>query len=323
MFGPPYLGRVLIKRSDWSSAVGGKPDILCSFRAFPLLTHSGHPAVQRVILMQGLSRNPEAAMRRREFITLLGAFACPTSAYAQQLQRVRRVGVLLPFVDENDGQVRPLWPAFKQRMHDLGWDEGRNIDFDLHFTTQNNDKIRAGAEEIVESNPELIVVWSNPGLAAVKQATQTIPVVFALVGDPVASGLVASLAHPGGNLTGFQNFEPATIGKWLELLKEIAPEVHHVGVVSNQSIPANLDFVRTAQANSASMGVTITAIDIRNAADIEPALAQFAQGSNGGLVVAPNPLNSRNDGTIVSAAARLRLPAIYPFRLDAEKDIRV
>jgi putative tryptophan/tyrosine transport system substrate-binding protein len=159
----------------------------------------------------------------------------------------------------------------------------------------------------------------NPGLAAVKQATQTIPVVFALVGDPVASGLVASLAHPGGNLTGFQNFEPATIGKWLELLKEIAPEVHHVGVVSNQSIPANLDFVRTAQANSASMGVTITAIDIRNAADIEPALAQFAQGSNGGLVVAPNPLNSRNDGTIVSAAARLRLPAIYPFRLDAEK----
>jgi len=142
-------------------------------------------------------------MRRRQFFGLLGAaaLACATGAQAQ----VRRIGVLLPFVNENDGQVRQLWPAFKQRMRELGWDERRSVKFDVRFTTQNSDRIRAGAAELVASKPEVIVVWSNPGLAAVKQATQTIPVVFALVGDPVASGLVASLAHPGGNITGFQN----------------------------------------------------------------------------------------------------------------------
>ncbi len=261
-------------------------------------------------------------MKRREFIgTLLGvaSVALPAFAQAQQRQRVRHIGVLLPFVNENDGQVRQLWPAFKQRMRELGWDEDRNIKFDLHFTTQNNDRIRAGAAELVNKKPELIVVWSNPGLAAVKQATQTIPVVFALVGDPVASGLVASLAHPGGNITGYQNFEPATIGKWLEILKEIAPAVRRVGVVYNQSIPANVDFLHTARAASDSMGVTIAAIDLREAADIEPAFAQFAREPNSGLVIAPNPLNARNDDAIIGSAARLRLPAIYAFGLHAKK----
>ena len=174
-------------------------------------------------------------MRRRELILGSAAIAFPLPARAQQRQRVRHIGVLLPF-DENDTQVRQLWPAFKQRMHELGWDQGRNVEFDVHLTTQNNDRIRAGAAEIVATKPELIFVWSNPGLASVKQATQTIPVVFALVGDPVASGLVTSLAHPGGNITGFQNFEPATVGKWLELLREIAPNVRRVGIVYNRAI---------------------------------------------------------------------------------------
>ena len=217
------------------------------------------------------------------------------------------------------GRCVQLWPAFKQRLRELGWDEDRNIKFDVHFTTQNNDRIRAGATELVASKPELIVVWSNPGLAAVKQATQTIPVVFTLVGDPVASGLVASLAHPGGNITGFQNFESATIGKWLEVLREIAPRVRRIGIVYNQSIPANVDFLHTAQAASGSMGVTIAGIDLRNAADIEPALTQFSQEPNSGLVIAPNPLNSRSDDAIVELAGRLRLPAIYPFALNAQK----
>jgi len=187
-------------------------------------------------------------MRRRQFITLIGAatVASPFCAQAQQPVEVRRIGVLLPFDNENDGPVRQLWPAFKQRLGELGWAEGRNIKFDVLFTTQNSDRIRAGAAELVASAPRLIFVWSNPGLAAIKEATQTIPVVFALVGDPVGSGLVTSLARPGGNITGFQNFEPTAAGKWLELLKEIAPGLRRVGLVYNQNIPANVDFLRVA-----------------------------------------------------------------------------
>ncbi|HMF23490.1 MAG TPA: ABC transporter substrate-binding protein [Pseudolabrys sp.] len=258
-------------------------------------------------------------MRRRQFITLLGGtVAWPIFAQAQP-ERVRRIGVLLPFDNENDAQVRLLWPAFTQRLHELGWVEGRNLKFDVHFTTQNIERIRAGATELVASAPELIVVWSNPGLAAIKEATQTIPVVFALVGDPVGSGLVATLARPGGNATGFQNFEPTVGGKWLELLKEIAPGVRRVGLVYNQNIPANVDFLRTAQALSTSMGVTVMATELHNAADIERVLTEFAQEPNGGLVVTPNPLNTSNDEAIIELAARFHLPAIYPFRMAAEK----
>ena len=137
---------------------------------------------------------------------------------------------------------------------ELGWMAGRDIQFDVHFTTQNIDRIRAGAAEIAASGPEPIYVWSNPGLAAIEQATQTIPVVFVLVSDPVGSGLVANLAHPGVNITGFQNFETAIGGKWLELLKEAAPGVRRVGVLYNQNIAANVEFLRTAQTQSSLVG---------------------------------------------------------------------
>ena len=260
-------------------------------------------------------------MRRRAFITLAGAaiVVSPLHLRAQQPARIRRIGVLLPFNNENDGAVRQLWPAFAQRLAELGWVEGRNIQYDVHFTTQNNEKIRVGAAELVATAPELIVVWSNPGLAAIKEATQSVPVVFALVGDPVGSGLVASLARPGGNITGFQNFEPTASGKWLELLKEIAPGLRRVGLVYNQNIPANVDFLRVAQGLAASVGVTVKPTELHDAADIDRVLAEFAQEPNGGLIVTPNPLNARNNQTIIEAAARLHLPAIYPFRLDAEK----
>src|SRR5689334_10149515 len=147
-------------------------------------------------------------MRRRDFVTSIASIAAwPLAARAQRGAGVRPIGVLIPFENEDDPQVRDLWPAFKQRLAELGWVSGRNIKFDVHFTTQNIDRIRAGAAEIAASGPELIYVWSNPGLAAMKQATRTIPIVFVLVSDPVGSGLVANLAHPGGNITGFQNFE--------------------------------------------------------------------------------------------------------------------
>jgi putative tryptophan/tyrosine transport system substrate-binding protein len=188
-------------------------------------------------------------MRRRDFIRGFcgSAVGWPLAARAQQTGRARPIGVLIPFENEDDPQVKDLWPAFKQRLAELGWVVGRNIQFDVHFTTQNIDRIRAGAADIAASGPELIYVWSNPGLAAMKQATQTIPVVFVLVSHPVASGLVANLARPGGNITGFQNFETAIGGKWLELLKEAAPGVRRVGVLYNQSIVANVEFLRTAQ----------------------------------------------------------------------------
>ena len=258
-------------------------------------------------------------MRRRQFMLLLGGAMTatwPLAGRAQQSERVRRIGVLLPFDNADDPQARQLWPAFKQRLGQLGWLEGRNIQFDVHFATQDIDRIRVSAAELVASAPDLLVVWSNPGLAALKLKTQTIPIVFALVGDPVGSGLVTNLAHPGGNITGFQNFEPAMGGKWLELLSEVAPGLGRVGVIYNQNIPANVELLRNAEAASALIGVTVTAIELHDATDIERTLTEFSQVPSCGLIVLPNPLNSRNE-VIVGLAARLRLPAIYPFHLDS------
>jgi ABC-type uncharacterized transport system substrate-binding protein len=260
-------------------------------------------------------------MRRREFIKGLGgsAVAWPLTARAQQSGRARRLGVLIPFENENDSQVRDLWPAFKQRLAELGWVAGRNIQFDVHFTTQNIDRIRAGATEIAASGPELIYVWSNPGLAAMKQTTQTIPIVFVLVSDPLGSSLVANLAHPGGNITGFQNFETGIGGKWLGLLKEAAPGLHRVGVLYNQNIAANVEFLRTAQTESSLVGATVTPAELHDDTDIERVITEFAHEPDSGLIVTPNPLNTRNTEIIIGLVARLRLPAIYPFRLDPQK----
>jgi ABC-type uncharacterized transport system substrate-binding protein len=254
-------------------------------------------------------------MKRREFITLLGSAAVSTcSLEARAQKRVRRIGVLLPFDNESDPQVRQLWPVFTQRLRDLGWVEGGNIQFDLHFTGQDEGRINSGAVQLAASAPDLIVVWSNPAAAAMKRATRTIPVVFAQVSDPVGEGVVDNLAHPGGNITGFQNFEVAIGGKWLQLLKEIAPGVRRVAVVYNQNIAANVAFLHAAEAGSASLDIRIIAIDLREAGTMEDALTEFAQEPNGGLIVAPNPLNTKSPELLPKLARRLRLPAIYPFR---------
>ncbi len=256
-------------------------------------------------------------MKRREFIALLGgaaASAYPLEARAQKGDRVRRIGVLLPFDNENDPQVRELWPIFTQRLRDLGWSEGHNIQFDLHFTGQDRGRINAGAVQLVASTPDLIVVWSNPAAVALKQATRTISVIFAQVSDPVGEGVVDSLARPGGNLTGFQNFEAAIGGKWLQLLKEIAPAVRRVAVVYNQNIAANVAFLHAAETASASSEIKVIAIDLQEAAITEDTLTAFAQESNGGLIIAPNPLSTKSLEVLPKLAGRLRLPAIYPFR---------
>jgi putative ABC transport system substrate-binding protein len=259
-------------------------------------------------------------MKRRMFIAVLGGavLTWPLAAPAQQKPRSRRVGVLIPFPDDREPRVKDYLSTFKQRLHDLGWDEGRNIRFDYRFTGQVPERMRAGAAELISLAPDLIVVWANPAAAIMRKATQIIPVVFVVVSDPIGAGIVANLARPGENITGFQNFETDIGGKWLQVLKEIAPELKHVVFVHSADIAAHVAFVHSAQAASNSLGVTVTPADVRTAAEIEPALRAFARESDGGLIVAPSPLNTVNQVRLIALASELRLPAIYPFQYFAE-----
>jgi ABC-type uncharacterized transport system substrate-binding protein len=213
-------------------------------------------------------------MRRREFVILLGGAAIiwPLAARAQPAGRVRRVGVLIPFPDGHEPRVKDYLSAFKQRLHELGWDEGRNIRFDYRFTGQVPERMRVGTEELIALSPDIIVVWANPAAAIVRQATQTIPIVFVSVSDPIGGGFVTNLAHPGGNITGFQNFETAIGGKWLQVLKEIAPGVRGVAFVYSPDISAHVAFMHTAEAASTSLGMAVTPAPLHSAAEIEPAL---------------------------------------------------
>ncbi|MGA9197615.1 MAG: ABC transporter substrate-binding protein, partial [Pseudolabrys sp.] len=233
-------------------------------------------------------------MRRREFVRLLGSVAAiwPFAARAQKTGRLRRVGVLIPFPDDREPPVKDYLSAFRQRLHELGWDEGRNIRFDYRFTGQVPEQMRSGTEELIKLAPDIIVVWANPAAAIVRKATQTIPLVFVSVSDPVGGGFVTNLARPGGNITGFQNFETAIGGKWLQVLKEIAPGVHRVAFVHSPDISAHVAFMHAAEAASTSLGMTVTSAGVRNAAEFEPALRAFAKEPDGGLLVAPSPFNT-------------------------------
>jgi putative tryptophan/tyrosine transport system substrate-binding protein len=256
-----------------------------------------------------------ASMRRRKFLGVLGgvAAAWPLVASAQQPDRVRRIGVLMGF-SENDEVWQAYLTAFKQRLQDLGWTDGRNVRFDIRFTGESTERTRIAAAELVALAPDVIFVTTNPVVSALTQATRTIPIVFTWVSDSVGSGYVASLAHPGGNVTGFHNFEPAMGGKWLGVLKQIAPRVRRAAVVHVPEIAANVAFIRVAEAASTSLGMTVTAAGVRDAADIERVLMEFAQEPNGGLIVTPSPLTATKRDLIIAVAARLGLPAIYSFR---------
>jgi len=254
-------------------------------------------------------------MRRRDFIALVGGAAAvrPFAARAQQVERVRRIGMLIPF-SGNDPETQARLAAFKQQLQNLGWADGRNLHIDYRFTGDDTQRIRVGAEELVAVAPDVIFVYANQAVAALRQATRVIPIVFAQVSDPVGSGFVASLAHPGGNITGFQNFEAEIGGKWLEVLRQIAPTVRRVAVVHNPDIAANIAFLNAAQAASTSVGMTVTAAGVRSAADMETTLTAFGREPNGGLIVVPSPINLTNRELIIASAARLGLPAIYPYR---------
>jgi putative ABC transport system substrate-binding protein len=253
-------------------------------------------------------------MRRREFIGIAGgAVAWPLAAHAQQSERSRQIGMLIPF-DSSEPEVKARLSAFKKRLQELGWIEGRNIRLDYRFTGQDAERIHAGTEDLIALGPDVIVSWGNPAIAMLQKATQTIPIVFVGASDPAESGFVTNLGRPGGNITGFQNFESAIGGKWLDLLKEIAPGVRRVAFVYSPDISANLAFVHAAEAAATSLDVTVTAAPVRSIADIEHALTAFAKEPNGGLIVAPFPFIATSQDKIIALASDLHLPTIFPFR---------
>jgi putative tryptophan/tyrosine transport system substrate-binding protein len=254
-------------------------------------------------------------MRRREFIKLIAGVmaARPLSARAQQPNRVRRIGVLIPF-SETDAETQALVAAFKQRFQELGWIDGRNVRLDYRYTDGNPERTRSAAVELVGLGPDVILAYANPAVSSLVQVTQTIAIVFTQASDPVGSGFVPNLAHPGGNVTGFHSFEPSIGGKWLEILKQVAPSVRQAAIVHHPNIAANAAFVRAAEAASSIVGVTVTATGVFNASDIERALTEFAQTPDGGLIVAPAPPTFDNRQLIVDMAERLRLPAVYSYR---------
>src|SRR5689334_4513048 len=199
-------------------------------------------------------------MRRREFVTLVGcAAAWPFGVYAQQPQRLRRIGVLMGYPN-GDPEGQANLAAFQQGLHDLGWADGRNIQFDSRWAGDDPEKGRALAKALVATTPDVLVANTNLMMAILQPETRTIPIVFVFVGDPVGSGFVASLARPGGNITGFAALETAIGGKWLDLLKEIAPHVTRVAVILHPETPPNVGFLRAAETAAPSLGIKVVAI---------------------------------------------------------------
>jgi putative tryptophan/tyrosine transport system substrate-binding protein len=258
-------------------------------------------------------------MRRREFIRVVAGAAAgwPLAARAQQPERIRRVGVLFGFT-EGDAEGKASFAAFRGQLQELGWTEGRNIWFDVHWPGADPDKAHIFAKELVGMTPDVIVSSSNQVTAILQQETRTIPIVFVLIGDPIGSGFVASLTRPDRNLTGFPVFETEIGGKWLEVLREIAPNVVRAAIILHRQTPANAGFLRAAEAAAPSLGVKLTAIDVQNSIDIERGVAAFGAESNGGLIVAPHVVTVDNRDLIIGLAARYRLPAVYAFRNHAQ-----
>src|SRR5215471_6209600 len=252
--------------------------------------------------------------RRREFITLLGgaAAAWPLAARAQQPERVRRIGVLLS-TGEGDRQRQAQLAAIVQRLTELGWAAGRNARLDVRWTAGNVDAARKYATELVALAPDVIVTDTSFNVAAMQKATRTVPIVFGGVIDPVGAGLVDSLARPGGNTTGFTAFEYAIAAKWLELLKEIAPNLTRAAVLRDPTIAAGIGQFAAIQAVG-PIAMELSVVDLRDSDAIEQDVADFARGSNGGLIVTVGPFGANHPNVITTLANRYKLPAVYPFR---------
>jgi putative tryptophan/tyrosine transport system substrate-binding protein len=255
-------------------------------------------------------------MQRREFITLLGAstFAWPLAARAQQATGVRRVAFLHPYT-ENDAEVLARVVAFREGLESLGWTENRNIRIEHRYSGGDLGRIRAYATELVHSAPGLIVGSGTPIAAALKEATSTIPIVFNLVNDPVGQGFVASLSRPGGNITGFTFIDFPLIGKWLEMIKEIAPGVRHIALMFNpDTTPFYPAFLHELEAANKSLAVELSASPVQDEAGLEAAITALAREPGGGLIAAPDAFINNHRRAIMTLTERHRLPAIYGFR---------
>jgi len=256
-----------------------------------------------------------AKLKRRAFITLLGsaAAAWPLAARAQQPKQMRRIGVLMNrAADDPDGQVRLA--AFQQALQDLGWTDGSNARIDIRWGGNDVDRERRYAAELVALAPDIILASGTVSVAALQHATRALPVVFAGVSDPVGAGLVDTLARPGGNVTGFMNFEYNLSGKWLELLKQIAPRVTRAAILRNPEIPAGIGQFSAIQAVGPLLGVEVTPVSVGDPEAIERALAAFARSADGGLIVTASALASVHVDRIIAFAAQLKLAAVYPYR---------
>ena len=252
-------------------------------------------------------------MRRRDFIRGLGGAAAtwPLAVRAQQDERVRRIGVLVAS-PADDAEVQARFAAFKEGLAQLGWTEGRNVRIDSRWASTNADDLRKHAAELAASTPDVLVGASGTTTAAaLLQATRTVPIVFAIVVDPVGAGFVASLARPGGNATGFLLFEYGISGKWLELLKQIAPGVTRAAVLRDPAIASGIGQFGAVQAVAPSLRLELSPVDVRDAPEIERAVTAFAGIENGGLVVTASPSSTVHRELIIALAARHKLPAVY------------
>jgi putative ABC transport system substrate-binding protein len=255
-------------------------------------------------------------MRRREFVTLLGgaAVASPLAARAQQPDRVRRLGVMVSGPSEADAEGQARVAALKLGLLERGWVEGRNLKIDYRWPGADTGRMRVYAAELVGLNPDVIFAAPSGALAEVQRATRTIPVVFVQVSDPVGAGFVASLAHPGGNITGFALFEFGVGTKWLELLKQIVPSAARVAVIYDPATPNAAGFLPLIEAASRSSGVDVFAHSVRNATEIESVITAFAAGPNGGVIAIPSALITAQRNLIISLANRFSLPSVFAFR---------
>jgi putative ABC transport system substrate-binding protein len=251
-------------------------------------------------------------MRRREFITAVGAAAAawPRAVRAQQTDRVRRIGVLLNAAAD-DAEYQARLGAFLQALALLGWTIGRNVRIDTRWASASAVEIRGHAAELAALAPDVILVHGAAAVGPLLQATRTVPVVFVNVADPVGAGFVASLARPGGNATGFMAFEYSISGKWLELLREIAPGVTRVAVIRDQATPTGPAQFGVIQAVAPSFRAEVNPVNVRDASEIERAVAAFAHASNGGLILTASGFAYLHRDLIITLAARHKLPAVY------------
>ena len=254
-------------------------------------------------------------MNRRALITLLSgaAVAWPLVANAQQGEQMRRIGLLLAG-DQDDPIRQSQLAALLEGLRVLGWEQGRNIQIEQRWGGADEKRFQAYAAELTDMAADVILANTTPAVAALQRATHSIPIVFAQISDPVSAGFVASLARPGRNMTGFSNFEYAIGGKWLQILKEIAPSISRAGVLVNPKDPAGPRYLRAVESDAPALGVQLTQLDIGDLETIERTIGSFARDPNGGLIVFPSPSASSNRARIAAHSVRNRLPVVCPYR---------